>query len=996
MPRYKAVQSRFTEGQVSPRFQGLVDEPTYGAALKTLKNWVVLPQGSVTRRPGTYYAGTTKDNNQAKLIPFNFGAGDSYVLEFGNQYIRFFKNGAPLYVTSTTNAYEITANIPWNASQLNDISFTQSADVVFLAHPDYKPRKLTRTADTSTGGRAADDTVWAVTELDLEDGPWGDVNTTDTTMYADDFGSNTASSVTLGKGYVDLTENWVQIKNHGLLDGQLITVSDSANGSSGSVHPKNSTNYYVVNATANTFQLSEDTTSGVPDPPVDFTGTDTEITITTKIFKKDDEVEINASGAYFDITGSTTTEEVYGEGSTTHYGSSKDIGKLLRINPLTSDQIKWGYMKITHVISTTVAVGIVQKDIVSYGSDSASKEWRVSPWNDTDGWPRTVDIYQQRLCFAGSALYPQTIWFSKSGDFYNFAPTETEGIGSSDFTSTGARIVADQILDDNAITLTIDSDTVDRINWMMAGKKLSLGTTGGVFNLYGTETSYTLTPFNFTIEKATSFEVANETNPLQIDQNLLFIQRGKRIIREIPFTVQEQGQKTLDVTIRSEDITLSGVKRLVHQQQPYHLVWGLLTNGKLIAMTYVSQFNMFAWSTHEIGGTFNGTDSNIAVVEDITSIPTSTHDQVWMIVKRTIGGSTKRYIEYLERFYDQNDIAETKAHYVDSGLELDQTIQASSTDITLSSVSSSVMTFSAAHGLSAGDKVGFESTRDLPTGLQTDKIYYVLSLSLTSTAFKVATKPEFTDATCDTDHSAGTGTTFGTNPKIIRMDNTSAIKAGMRVTGTGIPASATVSEVNSVTLFTLSADTTATNSNQTLTFWTDDVTVSDTGNGTVTTLEYTTSITNLGHLEGLSVDILGQAAVQPSKTVASSSITLTTDVTRARVGLGYVSDLETLPLAREENLYMLGAKTRLHQVSVKLLESMGLEIGTDASGLDEVIFRQGSDAAGEAVPLFSGVKVFRIGNQTFDDGTVLIRVSNPFPATLLFIGIDYSSNDLRE
>ena len=83
MARFKAVQSRFTEGQVSPRFQGLVDEPTYAAALKTLKNWVVLPQGAVTRRPGTYYAASTKSDGQVRLIPFNFGAGDSYILEFG-------------------------------------------------------------------------------------------------------------------------------------------------------------------------------------------------------------------------------------------------------------------------------------------------------------------------------------------------------------------------------------------------------------------------------------------------------------------------------------------------------------------------------------------------------------------------------------------------------------------------------------------------------------------------------------------------------------------------------------------------------------------------------------------------------------------------------------------------------------------------------------------------------------------------------------------------
>jgi len=922
MPRFKAVQARFTEGQVSPRFQGLVDEPTYTAALKTLKNWVVLPQGSVTRRPGSYYASTTKSNGQARLIPFNFGAGDSYVLEFGEQYIRFYKNSAVLYVTgSTSTAYEITSNVPWTASQLDDITFTQSADIIFLAHPSYKPRKLSRTADTSTGGRASDDTLWSVEEIDFEDGPWADVNQTTTTMYADEHGTS-ISTVSIGTGYVDTSESWIQLKNHGLLDGQKIKITGSANSSSGSTHPKNDTDYYVINATANTFQITSGLTARVPDPPDLFTGnTDTEVTVSTKKFDKDDYVKITASGAYFDTTGSTSSSTVNSV-STTHYANSNDVGRLIRINPIPSDQIKWGYIKITHVLSTTVVVGTCVKDIVSYGSATATTEWRISAWSTTDGWPRTVDIYQQRLCFGGTDLYPQTIWFSKSGDFYSFAPTETEGIGSNDFTSTGARIVADQILDDNAVTLTIDSDTVDRITWMMAGKKLSLGTTGGVFNLYGTETSYTLTPFNFTIEKATSYEVANQSNAVQIDQNLLFVQRGKRVIREIPFTQQEEGQKTLDVTVRAEDITHGGVKKLIFQKQPNHLVWGLLDNGKIIAMTYVNQFNMFAWSTHELAGTFNGTDSNIAIVEDIATIPTSDHDQVWLIVKRTIGGSTKRYVEFFEKFYDNNDLIPEKAHFVDSGLELDQTVKNAGTAITLSSVSSNAMTFSAAHGLSAADKVGFESTRDLPSGLESNRIYHVLTDGLTTTALKV------------------TATLGSTTPVTI-------------------------------------AD-------------------SDIGTGTVSIFEYTTSVSNLGHLEGLSVDVLGQGAVQPSKTVSSSAITLGTEVTRARVGLGYVSDLETLALAREQNLYMLGAKTRLHQISVKLLESMGIQIGTNSEGLDEVIFRQGSDPAGEAVPLFSGIKVFRIGNNTFDEGSVLIRVSRPFPATVLFIGIDYSSNDLRE
>ena len=76
----------------------------------------------------------------------------------------------------------------------------------------------------------------------------------------------------------------------------------------------------------------------------------------------------------------------------------------------------------------------------------------------------------------------------------------------------------------------------------------------------------------------------------------------------------------------------------------------------------------------------------------------------------------------------------------------------------------------------------------------------------------------FTDATCDTDTSAGSGTTFGSNPRIIQMDSTDKLRPGMAVTGTGIPGGATIVTVNSTTLFTLSADVTATNTNTTLTF----------------------------------------------------------------------------------------------------------------------------------------------------------------------------------
>ena len=81
-----------------------------------------------------------------------------------------------------------------------------------------------------------------------------------------------------------------------------------------------------------------------------------------------------------------------------------------------------------------------------------------------------------------------------------------------------------------------------------------------------------------------------------------------------------------------------------------------------------------------------------------------------------------------------------------------------------------------------------------------------------------ATTNSFTNATCDTDHSAGSGTSFGSNPKIIRCDDTTNIRVGMTVSGTGIATGSVVTQIQSSTLFYVDQNTTATNTNETLTF----------------------------------------------------------------------------------------------------------------------------------------------------------------------------------
>ena len=87
-------------------------------------------------------------------------------------------------------------------------------------------------------------------------------------------------------------------------------------------------------------------------------------------------------------------------------------------------------------------------------------------------------------------------------------------------------------------------------------------------------------------------------------------------------------------------------------------------------------------------------------------------------------------------------------------------------------------------------------------------------------SFKEGDSDSFTDSTCDTDHTptGGDATVFGGNAKIIQMDSTALLKVGMAVSGTGIAAGSVITQIDSATLFRVDLDTTASNSNQTLTF----------------------------------------------------------------------------------------------------------------------------------------------------------------------------------
>ena len=411
----------FTAGELSPRMEGRTDFQKYYSAGTIINNFVVQPHGPVTRRPGSVFVSEVKNSaHNTRLIPFSFSTTQTYILEFGDQYIRFYKDSGQ--ITSGGSAYEISS--PYLHTEVFDIKFAQSADVMYITHPNHPTKKLSRT------------------------------------------------------GHTNFT---------------LATVS-------------------------------------------------------------------------------------FTENSTTH---------LL---------------------------------------------------NGTGNYPKCVSFFEQRLVFAGTINNPQTLWFSKSGDYENF----TTGTADAD-----------------AMIYTIASNQVNAIESIKATRTLIVMTTGGEFTVTSGATQDPITPTNLNIRKQSNYGSAG-VDAVSVGNSTLFLQRAKRKIRELAYNFDTDSYIAPDLTILAEHITDSGVVQMDYQQEPFSIAWCVRDDGKLVGLTYNRLQDVVAWHGHDFGGT-NAKCKSVAVIDIDTA-----EDQVYVIVERTIDGATKKYVEYLST-YDFNSSL-TEFHFVDSGL----------------------------------------------------------------------------------------------------------------------------------------------------------------------------------------------------------------------------------------------------------------------------------------------------------------------------------------
>ena len=581
------------------------------------------------------------------------------------------------------------------------------------------------------------------------------------------------------------------------------------------------------------------------------------------------------NGPYLDTNTSTTTitasAHTVGTGRTFTASAntfvSTDVGRLIRFRD--------GYAKVTGFTSATVVTVEILKDT---GSSSASTDWSLGAFSDTTGHPSCVTFFEQRLVFAATLNNPQTIYFSKSGDYENM----DANIGGT-------------VADDDAIVYTIASNQVNAIRFLSPTRTLIIGTAGGEFAVYGGGDNDAITPTNIIIKKQSNYGGAN-VDAVPVANATLFLQRAKRKIRELAYNFDVDGYVAPDLTILAEHITQGGITQMAYQEEPLSIIYAVREDGELVAVTYQRDQQVVAWHRHIFGGSF-GTGN--AVCESVAVIPTDLDEyEVYVIIKRTINGATKRYVEVLNTF-DFTETDNTSFNYLDSQLNYDGVSTTLNGDI---SNSATTITLTDASSFNSAGKIKINKEIIKYTGKSSNDL---------------------------------TGCTRGEN------------------------------------LTTAAAHTSG-----------------DTVDQVVETLS------GLSHLEGQTVSILADGATHPTKTVSSGAINLDRAAKKVKVGLAYTSLLQTMRIdAGSQNGTSQGKTKRIYEITLRLFETVGVEVGPDLDHMERIPFRSSANPMNEGIAPFTGDKEVEFRGNYDTDGFIVIRQTQPLPLTVLSVYPRLVTND---
>ena len=536
--------------------------------------------------------------------------------------------------SDSTTQYEVTT--PYLTADLFDLKYKQSADILYITHPDYEPKTLSRY------GNAA----WLLESISITTGPFLDENTDIVKTITP---SSTTGSITLqATGF----SPFISGTTAGHLPSGSTATSKSQTGALFKIIQPLATASYMTTLTDNYTNDQTENTSwldcGTVAEGVTFYLTTLGTWIgTLEIHRNytigaahDDSGWELYPGASFKGTDDRNitfegTESIAEADYRCILTTSGDAAESCKCYFRISDIDHVGIVEITAVTDGDTATATVIKTLAN---TSATHRWSEGSWSNYRGWPRAVTFYEDRLIFGGNANQPDTIWGSETASYDNFIQ-DTE--------------------DDDPFSFTLSSRQVNIIEWLIGKDKLLIGTSGAEWTLSG-GADEPLTPSNVKAEQHSNYGSAN-LQAILANESVIFFQRGAEKMRELAYNWELDSYVAPDMTILAEHITGDGITEFDYQKTPNSILYCVRDDGELAIFVYERKELITSWSRFITDGLF----------ESVAVISGDPEDEVWVSVNRTIEGSTKRYVEYFADRDFGTDVDD--AYFVDCGDTYDST-----------------------------------------------------------------------------------------------------------------------------------------------------------------------------------------------------------------------------------------------------------------------------------------------------------------------------------
>jgi len=825
------IQASFARGEIGPQLYGRVDTAAYQIALRKARNCIIHPYGGVSNRNGLLWCAPVKTHTYApRLIPFKFKTSDTYILEFGNLYMRVMRNDAhvteaaktitgataanPVVVTSVAhgfsngdevfidavvgmtqlngrrfkvanvaaNTFELTdqesgANIngtaytayssagtaskvyeittPYATADLDTLKHNQSADVMTLTHPSYTVRELRRT------GHAA----WTLSSPTFTpDQTWPT-----TVAVAPDVGAAVTVRYRVTANSEDGEESLPGLHTAAAKTITAVTAANPVVVTSVAHGLSNGDEVYIA-AVLGMTELNgrRFTIANVAANTFQLEGEDgTSYTAYTSAG--------TATPTFTRITNSAATFA-----NTITWVAAADADKYTIYREKNG---VFGFIGESE--TTTFYDANVSPDL-----DITPPRQR-DPFRGTDNYPGTSSYYEQRRVFGGSTNYPDTAWYSQIGAQNNMS-------------------VSSPTQDDDAITATLNALEVNEIRHFVPLTDLIALTSASEWKISsGQDAAFSASTIK---QKPQSYWGSAHYKPIIAGNTVLFVQENKAAVRSLGYSFQIDSYTGSEMSLLASHMFQTyTIADWAYARSPDQVIHIVRSDGDAVAFTFNQEQEIIAWTTWDTLGGFER-------VASIRPSSDTTDDAGYFVVKRTIDGRTKRYIErtHTRRFTDVRD-----CFFVDSGLSYDEPLT-----ITDVAIGATTVITSASHGLSNGDYVDlfdivWESDfDDVDTETQPDQLNrqrYLVANAATNT-FEIQT-------------SAGAAIVSSAYNDYV--EGGTARKAVLTVTG----------------------------------YW---------------------------HLEGASVVALCDGNVVTGLTVANGAVTFARRFSRVHLGLRYIADVETL------------------------------------------------------------------------------------------------------